>query len=74
VRALERALDLLERAGEGAALVAEERGFDERFGERGAVDGDERFVGAVGQLVDRARDEFLAGAGRSGVWSYFAGG
>ena len=50
-------------AGEGAADVAEEFAFEDFLGEGGAVDGDKGFAGAVGFLVDGARDEFLAHAG-----------
>ena len=51
------------RAGEGALLVAEELALDERRRERRAVDRDERPAAARARLVDRARDELLAGAG-----------
>ena len=50
-------------AGEGAALVAEQLALQQRLGNGGAVDGDERLVGAVAVLVEGAGDEFLAGAG-----------
>ena len=51
------------RAGEGAAFVAEQFAFQQRFGNGGAIDGDERRVGAVAVLVNGAGDQFLAGAG-----------
>src|SRR6478672_10892305 len=44
VRALEGALDAPDRAGEGAALVAEEGALDQPLGECGAVQLDERLV------------------------------
>ena len=49
-------------AGERALLVAEQFALEQRLGDRGAVDRQERLVGAVGVLVDRAGDQFLAGA------------
>ncbi len=49
--------------GEGAALVTEEFGLEERFGNGGAVDGDEGIPGAVAVLVKGACDQLLAGAG-----------
>ena len=54
------------RAGEGAALVAENFAFHQRFGNRGAIDGDERAAGARRKLVNAARDDFLARAGFAG--------
>ena len=48
------------RAGEGAALVAEELALEERVRDRGAVDRDERMVAARGEHVDRPREELLA--------------
>ena len=63
VRDLEAADAALEGARERAALVAEELALDERAGERGAVDRDERTVAAGAARVDRARDELLAGPG-----------
>ena len=49
-------------AGEGAFGVAEDFGFEEWFGDRGAVDGDEAGVVAVAGLVEGAGDELFAGA------------
>ena len=63
VRDLEAADAALEGARERTALVAEELALDERAGERGAVDRDERTVAAGAARVDRARDELLAGPG-----------
>ena len=50
------------RARERAALGAEQLGFDERLRQRTAVDRDER-PAALGQRVQRAGDDLLAGAG-----------
>ena len=62
VRRLEAADAPLARAGEGAALVAEELALEQRLRDRGAVHDDEGLVAARAELVDRARDELLAGA------------
>ena len=43
--------------------MAEQRGFHQRLGDRAAIDGDERLGAALAGAVDRARDQFLAGAG-----------
>ena len=51
--------------GEGAFFVTEEFGFQEVFGDGGAVEGHEGCLGAGAVLVDSAGDEFLAGAGFS---------
>ncbi len=50
-------------AGEGTAFVAKQFTFKQIVGERGAVDGDKRLVGAGGEAVERAGDEFFACAG-----------
>ena len=66
VRGLEAAgLAVLEPAREGPRGVAEELGREEFLRERGAFDGDEGTLGAGREVVNRARDEFLAGAARS---------
>ena len=49
-------------AGEGAALVAEQLGFEQTFGDRGGVDGDQRAILARAQPVDGARQDLLARA------------
>ena len=49
--------------GSGAVAVAEELGFDEVFGDGGAVELDEDAVAAQGLGVHGASDEFFAGAG-----------
>ena len=54
----------LDRAGEGAALVAEQLGLEQVLGDRGAVDRDELALAAA-LLVDRAGEQFLAGAARA---------
>ena len=46
--------------------MAEELGLDEVLGDRGAVDGEERALGAQGVLVDATGDEFLARAAFAG--------
>src|SRR5439155_26226588 len=48
-------------AGEGAADVPEELALEERLGERGTVDGDERPLPTRAVAVDRPRDELLPG-------------
>lgn len=48
------------RAGKSAFSVSEKFGFEQRFGERAAVDGDERFIAARRVLMNGARDEFFA--------------
>src|SRR6185436_909968 len=52
---------LLESAGEGALLVAEEFARDELRGKSPAVDGDEGSLAARGSAMDGAGDQFLAG-------------
>src|SRR5262249_36203744 len=55
-----------DRAGEGAALVAEEIRLDQIAQEGGGVERHEGDPAARGQLVDRARDELLARAALAG--------
>src|SRR5262249_11516459 len=50
------------RAGERAALVAEELALDQARGDRAAVDGDERAVRARRLRVQRAREHFFSDA------------
>jgi hypothetical protein len=52
--------------GEGAALVAEQLALDQRLGHRRQVDRDERRLGPRRVVVDRARDQLLAGAALAG--------
>ncbi len=72
-----RHLDLadvrLDRAGEGAALVAEQLGLQQGLGDGGAVDGDELALAAA-LLVNRAGEQFLAGAGRAEQHDRYVGG
>ena len=63
---LEAADAPLGRAGEGAALVAENFALHQRFGDRRTIDGDEGPVGARRKPVNRARQNFLARAGFAG--------
>jgi hypothetical protein len=53
---------LTDGAGEGAALVAEEFGFEKTAGNGGAIDFDESAIAARAEIVDGAGEEFLAGA------------
>src|SRR5690606_40707691 len=63
IRLLDQAaLALLAGAGEGAGRVAEQFGFDEVFGDRRAIDGDE-IAAAAAAVMDRAGEKFLAAAG-----------
>src|SRR5262249_9202040 len=59
---LELALAPRDRARESALLVAEELALDELPRERGAVHLDERLRAARAPVVERVRDELLAGA------------
>src|SRR2546425_1718063 len=59
---LEAALLPPRRAGERALLVAEQLRLEQRLGQRGAVDRDERAAAPRRARVDRAGDELLAGA------------
>ena len=59
---LDLADGLLDRAGEGAALVAEQLAFQQVFRDGAAVDGDERLLGARAEVVQRAGQRLLAGA------------
>src|SRR5690606_4440705 len=63
---LEEAAVRLLGAGEGAAGVAKELALEERVRNAGAVDGDEGGARAARRLVDRAREEPLAGPGLAG--------
>ena len=55
----------LRGAREGALLVAEQFRLDQRLGQGGAVDRQERPAGTRRRAVDEARQHFLAGAGLS---------
>ena len=50
-------------AGEGAAAIAEEFGFDQGVGDGAAIDGDEGLVARDAVVVDRPGEQFFAGAG-----------
>ncbi len=50
-------------SGEGAFHVAEQFGFEQRFGDGGAIDFQYRLVMARALLVNHARQQALAGAG-----------
>src|SRR6185295_8052999 len=52
--------------GEGAARVPEELALEERFGDGGAVHGDEGPVGAAAVGMNRLGDELFAGAAFAG--------
>ena len=65
VRQLEAARAPIDRAGERAALVAEDFVLEQRFRNRRAVDRDERMLASPAELMDRLGDELLAGAGLS---------
>ena len=52
--------------GEAALHVAEQLRFEERIGEAGAIDGDERGAAAVAALVNESGDDFLADAAFAG--------
>jgi hypothetical protein len=62
MRQFEPAFPLVQGAGEGPFFMAEEFTFDEVFGDGGAVELDERGVGAGAFTVEGAGDEFFAGA------------
>ena len=56
------AFAFVQRAGEGAAFMAEKFAFNQVFRDGGAVDLDERRAGAGAVAIKRAGDQFLAGA------------
>ena len=62
MRQLEHAGAAIVRAGEGPFLVAEDLALEQRLRDRGAVDRDERERLPRAQLVNRLRDQLLAGA------------
>ena len=53
-------------AGERAAFMAEEFALEQLFGNRGAIDRKKRLLAAVAVMINRAGDEFLAGAAFTG--------
>jgi hypothetical protein len=63
VRLLKTSFPALDRAGEGAAFMAEQLGGEQRLGDCGAVYLDERCSRAIGESVNRICDDFLASTG-----------
>src|SRR5204863_8632181 len=59
VRGLKETRLRLACVGECASLVAEQLGFEQRLGDGGAVDGNERSVAARPGLMNRLREESL---------------
>ena len=66
VRLFDQAFLLFFRAGEGPFGVAEQHGFDERFGQTGTIDNDEGALGPIAVVMDGPGEKFLAGAGFPG--------
>ena len=66
VRLLEPALPVADGAGERAAHVAEQLRLEQRLRNRAAVERDEPVRAPRAVVVNRARDDFLAGAGFAG--------
>src|SRR5262245_22079977 len=62
LRRLEQATPGGDGARERSALVTEQLRLEQRLGDRRAIDDDERPLGARACVVDRARDQLLAGA------------
>ena len=62
VRGLDFAYRLSRRTGERALLVTEELAFEQRLGNRGTVDGNETFIAARRERVQRPRQQLFAGA------------
>src|SRR5262249_47671675 len=62
IRELETSLPAIRRAGESAFLVTEDLALEQRFGNGRAIDRNKRHLPARAQLVDRLRNQFLAGA------------
>ena len=61
-------------AGERAAAVAEELAFEQVAGHGGAIEGDEGLPGAIGEVVDGAGENLLAGAAVAGDEDIDVGG
>src|SRR4051812_27892875 len=51
-----------DRAGKRSLFVSEQLAFQQRLGERGAIDGDHRFLGPLAMAVQRPRDQLFARA------------
>ena len=62
----ELAAPFVDRAGEGAAHMAEQFAFHQGLGQRGAVETDHRLAAAHGMPVDGLRHQFLADPGLAG--------
>ena len=62
MRLLEPSLAVADRAGERAAHVAEQLGFEQRFRQRAAIDRHEPLIAPRAVVMDRARDQLLARA------------
>ena len=58
--------EVVDGAGEGAAAVAEQVAVERLARDGGADEGGERLLGAVGVVMDLAREDFLAGTGLAG--------
>src|SRR5262249_36058407 len=63
MRALERAFDVPDRAGELAFLMSEKRALHEPLGEAGAIELDERPVAPLAQPVKRPSEQVFACSG-----------
>ena len=63
MRCLDLAKSLFRRPGEGALLVSEQFAFEERFGYRRTIEGDEPVSMPRRELVQRAGEQLLACAG-----------
>src|SRR5438309_4685845 len=74
VRAFEGAFDALDRSRERAFFVAKEGTLDEAFGQRRAIQLDERTVAALALRVNDAGEELLPGTGFSFQQDRCAGG
>ena len=66
LRHFETAGAAFRRARERALFVAEKLAFDQRFRQRGAVDGDKRPLPPRAERMYRARHHFLSGAALAG--------
>ena len=74
MRLFEPALAIADGAGERAANVAEQLRFEQRLGNRRAVERDEAEHAPRAVVVNRARHDFLAGARLTGNENGAVGG
>src|SRR5258705_13933658 len=74
MRLLEPALPIADRSGEGAAHMPEQLRFQERFWNRGAIESDEAGQAPRTVVMNRAGDDFFAGAGFPGNKNCAVGG